>query len=86
VTPIAAFSTWQLLILLFILLLLFGSKLPRLARSLGEGITEFKKGLNKGSEGDSDLDDVKDPTKRLPTDPETARRERKPTGIDDTSV
>jgi sec-independent protein translocase protein TatA len=52
VTPVAVFSTWQLLLVLLIILILFGSKLPRIARSLGEGITEFKKGLNKGAEDD----------------------------------
>jgi sec-independent protein translocase protein TatA len=81
VTPLAAFSTWQLLLVLFILLLLFGSKLPRLARSLGEGITEFKKGLNKVDDTDPD-----EPPKRLPTDDEARRAPRKGTGIDDTSV
>jgi sec-independent protein translocase protein TatA len=83
VTPIAVLGTWQLLLVLFILLLLFGSKLPRLARSLGEGITEFKKGLNKGAEGDVDVDETKT---RLPGEGDAVRRERKPTGIDDTSV
>jgi sec-independent protein translocase protein TatA len=82
VTPVAAFSTWQLLLVLFILLLLFGSKLPRLARSLGEGITEFKKGLNKGTDGDGDVDEPK----RLPGEDESRRPERKRTEIDDTSV
>ena len=36
---------WELLIILFIVLLLFGGakKLPGLARGLGKGINEFKK-------------------------------------------
>ena len=36
---------WELLIILFIVLLLFGGakKLPELARGLGKGINEFKK-------------------------------------------
>lgn len=38
---------WQLLILLAIVLLLFGSRLPSLARSLGQSITEFKKGMKE---------------------------------------
>ncbi|MFH0944068.1 MAG: twin-arginine translocase TatA/TatE family subunit [Planctomycetota bacterium] len=35
----------ELGIIAFIALLLFGSRLPAVARSLGKGITEFKKGL-----------------------------------------
>jgi TatA/E family protein of Tat protein translocase len=42
----------ELLVLGVILLLLFGSRLPEVGRSLGKGITEFKKGL-KGVEDDA---------------------------------
>lgn len=39
-------SHWELLIVLFVVLLLFGgSRIPSLARSLGKSITEFKKGV-----------------------------------------
>ena len=40
---------WQeILIILAIALLLFGAKrIPELARSMGKGIREFKKGLNE---------------------------------------
>ena len=41
-------STWQWIIVLAIILLLFGNRIPGLARSLGSGITEFKKGLKDG--------------------------------------
>ena len=37
---------WQALIVLLVVLLLFGSRLPSVMRSLGEGITEFKKGMS----------------------------------------
>jgi sec-independent protein translocase protein TatA len=47
---------WQALILLLVVLLLFGNRLPSVMRSLGEGITEFKKGM-KG--------DATDPNSRL---------------------
>lgn len=38
---------WELLILFAIVLLLFGNRLPSLARSLGLSITEFKKGIKE---------------------------------------
>ncbi len=37
----------EVLIILTIALVLFGSKLPRLAYSLGKSLTEFKKGVNE---------------------------------------
>ena len=43
-------SPTQMVIILIIILLLFGHRLPGLARSLGAGITEFKKGLKDGNE------------------------------------
>ena len=44
---------WQeLLIIAFILLLLFGTRLPTVMRNLGKGVTSFKKGLEEGREDD----------------------------------
>lgn len=43
---------WEWIALLAIVLLLFGHRIPGMARSLGSGITEFKRGLKDGS-GDS---------------------------------
>jgi sec-independent protein translocase protein TatA len=47
----------ELIIILAIVLLLFGSKrLPSLARSLGKSSKEFKKGMSEGaSDEDSDV-------------------------------
>jgi sec-independent protein translocase protein TatA len=36
----------ELLILAFLALLLFGKRLPEVMRSMGKGITEFKKGMS----------------------------------------
>ncbi|MGQ0612703.1 MAG: Sec-independent protein translocase subunit TatA/TatB [Planctomycetaceae bacterium] len=50
-TPLAfgQIGFWQIVIILFVVLLLFGAnRLPRLARSLGSSLTEFKKGLKEG--------------------------------------
>jgi sec-independent protein translocase protein TatA len=44
---------WQeLLIIAFILLLLFGTRLPNIMRNLGKGVTSFKKGLQDGKDED----------------------------------
>lgn len=43
----------ELLIILLIVLLLFGStQIPRLMRSMGAGISQFKKGLEEGKSDD----------------------------------
>jgi sec-independent protein translocase protein TatA len=40
--------TWKILLIVLIIVLLFGSaRLPQLARSLGQSITEFKKGIKE---------------------------------------
>lgn len=44
------FSPWHMLILGFIALLIFGRRLPEVGRSLGKGISEFKKGLKDAGE------------------------------------
>jgi sec-independent protein translocase protein TatA len=38
---------WQILIVLAIVMLLFGNRLPALARSLGQSLVEFKKGVKE---------------------------------------
>lgn len=44
---------WEIIIILVIALLLFGTRLPKVARSLGQGVSEFKGGL-KGIKDDVD--------------------------------
>ncbi len=43
-----------------IAVLLFGSRLPKLARSVGSSIVEFKRGIKEIDELESDLDIKKD--------------------------
>ena len=43
---LAWLDQWTLLTVAFVALLLFGKRLPEVARSLGKGISEFKKGLH----------------------------------------
>jgi len=43
-------GTQELLVILVIVLVMFGgSKLPEIARSLGKSMNEFKKGINEGA-------------------------------------
>ncbi len=54
VTPLLAFmgiGTVELMVVAGVILLLFGSRLPKVMRSLGEGIVEFKRGV-QGIEDD----------------------------------
>ncbi len=39
------FTAWEMVIIAVILLLLFGRKMPDIARSVGKSIVEFKKGM-----------------------------------------
>ena len=57
---IAFVNHWELLVILAVVLLLFGHRLPGMARSLGSGITEFKRGLKDGSSDDRSDRDKKD--------------------------
>jgi sec-independent protein translocase protein TatA len=51
----------ELLIVLVVILVLFGgAKLPKLARSLGQAQKEFKDGLSKGIDEDEDSEASKD--------------------------
>jgi sec-independent protein translocase protein TatA len=48
----------ELIIVLVVILLLFGStKLPKLARSIGEASQEFKKGVSDGAKDDAKASD-----------------------------
>jgi len=50
----------ELIIILLIVLLIFGgAKLPKLARSMGQASKEFKKGLNEGAHDDDESSDTK---------------------------
>lgn len=42
---------WEWIAILLVVLVLFGHRIPGMARSLGSGITEFKRGLKEGGDG-----------------------------------
>ena len=51
-------GTQELMVILVIVLVLFGgSKLPEIARSLGKSMREFKKGIEEGSSDAAHPDD-----------------------------
>jgi len=53
----------ELLIILVIVVVIFGaSRLPQLGRGMGEGISNFRDGLNKNKDEQKSLDDKKTPT------------------------
>ena len=50
----------ELLVILLVILLLFGGKrLPEIGRALGEGIREFRKAMEGKTESDKDKKEVK---------------------------
>ncbi len=51
---------WELMIILFIVLLIFGAKrLPEMGKSLGSGIREFKKSITSLNDDDDAADSPK---------------------------
>ncbi|HZZ72713.1 MAG TPA: twin-arginine translocase TatA/TatE family subunit [Pirellulales bacterium] len=51
------FAGYDMLIVLVVVFLLFGNRLPSVMRNLGRGVTEFKKGV-AGIEDQSEEDDL----------------------------
>jgi sec-independent protein translocase protein TatA len=56
---------WELVIVLIIVLLLFGvGRIGKLGRDLGEGISEFRKGISGGKNTDEEkAEETKEETK-----------------------
>jgi sec-independent protein translocase protein TatA len=72
----------ELIIVLFVLVLLFGAnKIPKLARSTGQAMGEFRKGREEVEE---ELDEIQDDA--ISTDEETSTDESEPETAEEKSV
>ena len=46
--PLLAFGTWEIVLIVAVVLLLFGGKkIPELMKGLGKGVKSFKQGMNE---------------------------------------
>ena len=61
-------SAFHWLIVLVIVLLLFGNRLPSVMRSLGRGVTEFKKGIEGVGDDDEDQSKPKEKQDKQPAE------------------
>ena len=68
----------ELLVVLVIALLIFGRKLPEIARGLGKSLTEFKKGIHEAEET---KDEFVNEVKKAGDD--VARQAKDAAGLDD---
>jgi sec-independent protein translocase protein TatA len=51
-------SPWHWLVIMIVAVLLFGNRLPEIARSLGRSVNEFKRGLKEVKDNlDADIND-----------------------------
>jgi len=46
---------WEWIVILVVALLIFGRRLPEIARGVGKSLTEFRKGINEAKESTDDL-------------------------------
>ena len=72
---------YEWVVILVVALLIFGRRLPEIARSVGKSLTEFKKGINEAKES---TDDVADDVLRVKNDVE--QDAKKATGLDESDT
>ena len=65
VLPLGVFGIWQVVLIVLVILLLFGGKkIPELMRGLGHGMKSFKQGMK---DADKEIQEIK---KEIETTPE----------------
>lgn len=65
VLPLGVFGPWQVVLIVLVILLLFGGrKIPELMRGLGHGMKSFKQGMK---DADKEIEEIK---KEIETTPE----------------
>lgn len=57
-------GTTEMIVVMVVILVLFGHRLPSVMRSMGRGIKEFKEGINDPSEPDDDHTDEGKPASK----------------------
>ena len=84
---ISGISPIGMIVILVIALLIFGNRLPEVARSIGKALTEFKRGLRDAGEDTTSNDPPRkldSPDQTLGDGPEAARdREAEPVSRSD---
>ena len=69
---------WEWLVILVVALLIFGRRLPEIARSIGKSLTEFKKGIK---EAEQTKDELEDDVKKVKDD--VVKESKKASGLDE---
>jgi sec-independent protein translocase protein TatA len=72
---------WEWIVILVVALLIFGKRLPEIARSIGKSLTEFKKGIK---EAEQTKDELEDDVKKIKDD--VANETKKASGIDESDL
>jgi sec-independent protein translocase protein TatA len=61
-----AIGVWQIVVIVLLVLLLFGGrKIPELMRGVGQGMQEFKKATADNADDEVIVDDTEDDTKKI---------------------